>query len=149
VVNSANDVDDGLANTTHSSLREAIFAANNYPGTNLIRFAIGSGGRTISLSNALPALMDAGTTIDATTQPGFVGQPLIFLDGLFLAPTGFRLYAPSNTIRGFVIDDFGYGIYGDSTFSSPFGGFNIIEGNYLGTDGSGATARQDYGIYLV
>ena len=148
VVNSINDVDDGIANTNHTSLREAIFAANNHPGPDLIRFAIGSGGKTIGLTNSLPALMDAGTTIDATTQPGFAGQPLIFLDGLFVVPVGFRLYAPSNTIRGFAIDDFGYGIYGDGTFASPFGGFNIIEGNYLGTDGVGAAARQDFGISL-
>ena len=151
VVNSFNDVDDGVANTNHTSLREAIFAANNHTGPDTIRFAIGTGIKGISISNALPALMDAGTTIDATTQPGFTNKPIIYLDGLLLAPTGFRLYSPSNTIRGFAINRFGYGIYGDAAFSSPFGGFNVIEGNYIGTDltGSGSAGSQDWGIYLT
>jgi len=151
VVNSINEVDDGVANTNHTSLREAIVAANNHPGPDLIRFAIGSGPRTITVSNSQPAIMDAGTTLDATTQPGFAGQPLIYLDGRLLVPAGFRLYSPSNTIRGFAINRFGYSIYGDGTFASPFGGFNSIEGNYLGTDptGSGSAGFQDFGIYLI
>src|SRR6185503_12721090 len=62
VVNSFNDVDDGVANTNHTSLREAIFAANNHTGPDTIRFAIGTGLKGISISNALPAIMDAGTT---------------------------------------------------------------------------------------
>src|SRR6185503_14840252 len=55
-------------------------------------------------------------------------------------------------IRGFAINRFTYGIYGDGTFSSPFGGFNVIEGNYIGIDPSGGTAgagSQSYGIYLT
>src|SRR6185503_13307160 len=90
-------------------------------------------------------------TIDATTQPGFTGQPLIYLDGLGLVPAGFRLYSPSNTIRGFAINRFGHGIYGDGTYCSPFGGFNVIEGNYLGTDrtGSGSAGFQNRGITFL
>ncbi len=150
VVNSFNEVDDGVANATHTSLREAILAANNHPGPDLIRFAIGTGAKFLGVSNSPPALMDPGTTIDATTQPGYAGKPVIALDGLFLSSAGFRLYAPSNTIRGFAINRFGIGIYCDGAFSSPFGGFNNIEGNYLGTDlsGSGAVGSQDYGIYI-
>jgi len=151
VVNSINNLDDGVADTNHTSLREAIHAANNHPGPDTIRFAIGSGAKIIALSNSPPALLDAGTTIDATTQPGFAGAPLIYLDGLFQSPVGFRLYSPSNTIRGFAINRFGSGIYGDAAFVSPFGGFNTIEGNYIGTDltSSGAAGSQDYGIYFT
>ena len=42
IVNSADDSDDGVADATHTSLREAIHAANNFRGPNQIRFAIGS-----------------------------------------------------------------------------------------------------------
>jgi CSLREA domain-containing protein len=149
VVNSINDVDDGVANTNHTSLREAIMAANNHSGPDLIRFAIGSGARTIGLTNLLPALLDAETTIDATTQPGFAGQPLIYLDGSLLVPSGLRLYSPSNTVRGFAINRFGFGIAGEGALASPFGGFNVIEGNYLGTDPTGGSpGSQDFGLYL-
>ena len=151
VVNSLNEVDDGIANTNHTSLREAILAANNHTGPDTIRFAIGTGAKTIGMSNSTPPLMDAGTTLDATTQPGFAGQPLIYLNGLNLAPAGLRLYSPSNTIRGFAINLFGTGIYSEGTFSSPFGGFNVIEGNYIGTDltSSGSVNFQTYGIYFI
>jgi len=150
VVNSINEVDDGVANTNHTSLREAIVAANNHTGPDTIRFAIGTGAKTIAVSNSQPALMDAATTLDATTQPGFAGQPLIYLDGLGLVPTGFRLYSPSNTIRGFAINRFGTGIYGDGTYCSPSGGFNVIEGNYIGTDRTGgSTGFQIRGITFL
>ncbi len=140
IVNSLNDADDGMANATHTSLREAIVAANNHTGPDTIRFAIGTGAKSIGIASNLPPIMDAGTTIDATTQPGFTGQPLIYLDGLLQSGVCFRLYSPSNTIRGFAMSEFYYGIYGDATYCSPYGGFNVIEGNYIGSDRTGAGA---------
>ena len=147
VVNTTDDLDDGVANAAHTSLREALLAANNRPGPDTIRFAIGSGAKTIfSTSNALPAVMDM-VTLDATTQPGFAGQPLIYMDGLLLASVGFRLYSPSNIVRGFAMNRFGQAIYGDGSYCSPFGGFNVIEGNYLGTDRTGTVnGGQNFGI---
>src|SRR5262249_39732567 len=48
VVNTTDDVDDGIADAEHTSLREAIHGANNHPGPDLIRFNIpGSGVQTI------------------------------------------------------------------------------------------------------
>lgn len=41
----------------------------------------GGGGRNIALATALPALTGPAS-IDATTQPGYAGSPLIQLDGL-------------------------------------------------------------------
>src|SRR5205085_1268197 len=58
------------------SLREAIVAANNTAGADMVPFAIGAGAQTIRLATALPALTEA-VTIDGTTQPGFTGSPLI------------------------------------------------------------------------
>lgn len=69
------------------SLRNAIDCANSTSGPNLIRFNIpGTNFHDISVGvstgNALPALTDDGTTIDATTQPGFFNNiPAIGLNG--------------------------------------------------------------------
>src|SRR5678816_3325201 len=61
------------------SLRQAITDANKHSGADTIRFAIGSGAKTITPRSALPGVMDT-TTVDATTQPGYSGKPLIELN---------------------------------------------------------------------
>ncbi len=82
-VTNTNDVGQG-------SLRAAIECANETPGANTIRFAIpGDGVHTIFVGEdndqALPALTDEGTILDATTQAGFGEDedysPKIRLDG--------------------------------------------------------------------
>ncbi len=82
-VTNNNDGGDG-------SLRAAIECANATPGPNTIQFNINGGGRQqinvgATTSTELPFLRDAGTIIDATTQPGYgsggVFRPLIVLDG--------------------------------------------------------------------
>jgi len=61
------------------SLRDAITHATA-PGAT-IAFAIpGTGVQTITLATALPTIA-ANVTIDATTQPGYSGTPLIVIDG--------------------------------------------------------------------
>lgn len=61
-----------------NSLRDAIINAN--PGAT-IAFAIpGVGVETITLAAALPNIA-ADVVIDATTQPGYSGTPLIIIDG--------------------------------------------------------------------
>ena len=73
-----------VTNTNDSgagSLRQAILDANANEGAETITFAIpGSGRHTITLANALPAITE-NTTIDGTSQSGFIGTPLIELDG--------------------------------------------------------------------
>lgn len=62
------------------SLRDAITHATATPGAT-IAFAIpGTGVQTITLATALPTIA-AKLTIDATTQPGYSGTPLIVIDG--------------------------------------------------------------------
>jgi hypothetical protein len=58
------------------SLRQAILDANANPGADVINFSIGQFQQTIVLASALPVITDP-VTIDATTQPGFAGKPLI------------------------------------------------------------------------
>ena len=70
-VNSTDDVNDGVCNSTHCSLREAILAANANPGADTIAFNIsGAGVHTIAPLTALPPLTDDGTTINGYSQPG-------------------------------------------------------------------------------
>jgi len=80
-----NTNDDG-----EGSLRRAIECANDVGGPNTIKFNIEGTGRHLinvgtSTRQALPALTDPSTTIDATTQNGFGVngnfEPMIVLDG--------------------------------------------------------------------
>ena len=63
------------------SLRQAILDANAHPGADRIEFNIpGSGFHTITPLTALPTISDP-VTIAGSTQPGFIGSPIIELDG--------------------------------------------------------------------
>ena len=153
-VNTADDHDDGVADATDTSLREAIIAANNHPGLDIIRFSIGSGIQSIVLHSNLPAIIDP-VIIDATTQPGYQGMPLIELDGSFdlslFSPSspslqgspgfttspgwesvGLRLFAGNTTVEGLAINRFQKQIW----IQGPSGG-NVIEGSFLGPDVTG------------
>lgn len=69
------------ADSGAGSLRQAILNANANPGADTIQFAIGSGFQSIQPLSSLPPIFDT-TTIDATTQPGYAGTPLIELNGI-------------------------------------------------------------------
>jgi CSLREA domain-containing protein len=146
IVNSANDVDDLVCNATHCSLREAITFANVSPNLNgapdTIRFAIpGAGAHTIAILSALPAVAEP-VVIDATTQPGYAGQPLVELNGTSagLGTAGLRLGAGSTIVAGFAINRFeGHGI------EITGAGSNTIVVNFVGTDPTGLLARPNGG----
>ncbi|WP_374682213.1 DUF4347 domain-containing protein, partial [Accumulibacter sp.] len=94
----------------------------------------------------LPAITGA-VTIDATTQAGFSGTPIIELNGTLVSnndPNGFTIETSGTTIRGFVINRFG----DDAIEIGTQGGGHTIVGNYLGTDASGliTTYGNQYGI---
>jgi CSLREA domain-containing protein len=142
-VNTTDDVDDGVADATHTSLREAILAANRHEGPATIRFNIPGLNRTISPLSPLPDITDP-VTIDGTTQPGFQGLPLIELDGsrAGFGADGLRILGGGSVVRGLVINRF----QGDPAFSVDGGGHGIVllhfggnrlEGNFLGTDVTG------------
>jgi CSLREA domain-containing protein len=144
-VNSAADQDDGRCDAVDCSLREAIAAANTTPGRDYIVFGIpGSGPFSIRLLTQLPAITDS-VLLDATTQPGFAGTPLIEIDGSALGVNftgpgfdGLTLNASESLIRGFIINRFTVG----SQFTGGNGivvngQHNLIAGNYLGTDRTG------------
>lgn len=130
MVTNANDSGPG-------SLREGIL---EQPDS--ISFSIGSGPQTITPLSPLPTITHQ-VIIDATTQPGFAGTPLIELNGVGAGAgaNGFTLLVSNSTIRGFIINRFaGAGIAIGGSFSYPSSS-NVVEGNYIGTDVSGASAE--------
>ena len=168
IVDTANDVLDGtvtsIANLVGAkgadgfiSLREAITATNNSANVgspDRIYFRIGgaaaSGVKTIAPAalGSLPNIIDA-VIIDATTQSGFAGSPLIELDGVSagavnaLTITGAG--ASGSTIRGFVIDRFADAAAVRIIDSSN----NTVAGNWLGTDETGAAAGANLvGVFI-
>lgn len=145
VVNSIDDVDDGICDVQHCSLREALNASNTNAGADTITFAIpGAGPYIIQLADELPTITDP-IVIDGTTQAGYTGKPLIELDGVnTFAANGLVLNAGSSTVRGLVIGRFQF-----DAISIGTAGGNTIAGNYLGTDVTGLQARPNrYGIYV-
>ena len=156
VVNSTNDVDDGTCDTTHCSLREALYAAYNNPGPDTISFNIPSSDPGCDASGICtiypeitPLIIAGGETIiDGFSQPGAtpntnpIGQGLnavykIVLDGALLPgyPSGISIRSSGNLVRGLVIQHFNTGIEVLDAFD------NRIEGNFIGTDAQGASGE--------
>jgi photosystem II stability/assembly factor-like uncharacterized protein len=134
VVTNANDHGSG-------SLRQAMLDANATQGPDTITFNIPGGGiQSINLLISLPTITDP-VLIDATTQPGYAGSPLIEVNGTQTGPNGvaFQITAGNSTIRGLAIGGFsnnpGIQISGN--------GGNTIQGNYIGVDATGTVSRRN------
>jgi hypothetical protein len=133
-------------NTGLGSLRQAIIDANGTGGPDMITFNIGGGGvQTIMLTTGLPDVTEA-VMIDATTQPGFAGTPLIRLDGsgLALGENGLTITGGGTTVKGLAIVSFpGNGI------SINTAGTDSITGNFIGTaDGITAVPNGGDGVLI-
>ncbi len=138
VVNSANDVDDGACNVTHCSLREAIDASNtNTPAVDSIHFNLpGVQPYVIQPASELPYVTDPAI-LNAATQPGFAGSPIVELSGASTCCVGLRLIAPGNTVRGLVVRNWG------GTGIEAQAGSTILAGNFVGTDVTGTIAQAN------
>ncbi|MBI3951810.1 MAG: hypothetical protein HY314_15280 [Acidobacteria bacterium] len=122
-----------VTNTNDSgagSLRQAILDAEAMAGLDAINFNIpGAGPHTIRPTSALPNL--TSVLIDGTTQPGFMGTPIIELDGSMAGVTDGLNLAGGGAVRGLVINRFNSsGIRIESFFC-------LIEGNFIGTNVTG------------
>lgn len=151
-----------VTNTSDSgigSLRQALLDANSIPGPDDVFFSIPTtdpnydattGVWTISLLSGLPMITGGYTNIDATTQTANQGNtntqgPEIALNGGNTLTYGFLLVSPNNTINGFIIGQFEFGIQGYGSFASN----NKISNNYIGTDRTGtSTYSNQHGIGL-
>jgi len=157
-VNTTDDLDDGVCDDSHCSLREAINAANAKSGKDLIGFRIPGGGvHTIQPLAPLPTIVDP-VTIDGYTQPGASPNRMkigsgsnarlnIELDGSNAgAPFVHGLYITGgeSTVRGLVINRFSSG-----AIALRDNGGNSVSGNFLGTDVSGTKALGNhYGVHI-
>ena len=128
------------------TLRAAIEQANADSGADDIDFAIpGIGIQTLLPAAPLPAITDPAE-IDASTQPGYTGHPLIELNGLNAGPaaTGLSLRAGDSSVRGLIVNRFdGDGI------DIGTGHANLVAGNYIGTDASGQNDAGNGGYGVV
>ncbi|MEM7165399.1 MAG: DUF4347 domain-containing protein, partial [Planctomycetota bacterium] len=127
------------------SMRQFLENSNAIVGVQSSEFAIptndpgyngtGNGEYTIDVASALPTITDA-VILDAQTQDGYGSVPLVELDGTVAGGTANGIYitAGSSTIRGFVIQDFDQ----NGILIETAGG-NTIEGNYIGTNVTGAS----------
>jgi titin len=123
------------ANSGPGSLRQAITDANATPGTDAIAFDIlpATGTQVINVGlNPLPTITDP-VNLDATTQPGYAGTPLIDVnDPTFTIGMGLVVTANLCTVRGLELTGFtqyGLEILGGS--GSTVAGC-LFEGNTAG-----------------
>ena len=118
--------------------------ANESDGDDVIRFA---SAMSIRPSSALPALVDAGITIDATFGDRASSDraspdtaPQVWLDGDAAGDAaGLELFAPRGVVRGLGIGGFaryGIGVIGADAADA------LIEGNWIGFYSSGALAAN-------
>jgi hypothetical protein len=124
------------------SLRDAINQANAGPGGDTIAFNIpGNGAHRIAPTGPMPYEAKP-MTIDATTQPGYIGVPLIELYGANAGGVAFIITGGGTTIKGFVLNSW------PSAAISSVSNNNTIQGNYIGTDLSGTTAMPN-GVGII
>jgi choice-of-anchor C domain-containing protein len=129
------------------SLRQALVNAVTDAGAQRVVFNIpstdanyASGVWTITPATALPQVTDT-TLIDASTQPGYVGVPLVQIRGTLLgaAANGFTLSgAAGSAVRGFVLNGFP-----NCAIELQAPGGHTAAGNYVGTAVSGTTAAAN------
>ncbi len=155
-------------NTGQGSLRRFILNANTLPNTGLAQSGLTagidnavymladgtarpgltasyatqfvSGIATIALTSTLATISNP-VILDASLQPGYVGTPMIELNGAGAGAsiTGLTISAGGSTVRGFIINRF-QGLDGMAILTN---GNNTITGNYIGTNAAGTVASAN------
>ena len=141
------DENNGNYNPADLSLRRGDRAGQRQPGPDTVTFHIpGSGPFLIQPVTVLPAITDQ-VLLDGTSQTGFVGTPIIQINGGGLAGDGLTLGTGSSgsTVKG--MDTYNFSGAGILIGSNN----NLIEGDYLGTNVSGTAAGpgNQIGIDIV
>ncbi|WP_146404097.1 GEVED domain-containing protein [Planctomycetes bacterium CA13] len=143
IVNTTSDTHDALLGDGialdgdgFTSLRAAIEEANFLANLDVIQFDIpGDGPQVISLSDALPTVIDP-IFVDGSTQPSYASTPLIGLEGATssLSADGLQF---SNTAAGSSL--IGLAIYGFGGDGIEFNGGagNTVTDCFLGLDPNG------------
>jgi hypothetical protein len=131
------------ADSGPGSLRQAILDADAATSADEVRFAIpGTGVHTIRPLSPLPA-DTGGVAIDGTTQTGYVGSPIIELDGSSAGEEADGLViGMGSRVQGLVINRFGrHGI----SITPGSGLAARIVRNFIGTDSAGDSALGNEG----
>ncbi|NND70612.1 MAG: T9SS type A sorting domain-containing protein [Rhodothermales bacterium] len=117
------------------TLRAAIQVSNSRGGSNPIMFNIeGNGPHTINVTTELDQIV-VPVVMDATTQPGYSGTPVVALQGA--GNVGLAISAGQSVIRGLAIGGFPIGIVNGGQ------GGNVIEACHIGLDPSGTVAKPN------
>jgi uncharacterized repeat protein (TIGR01451 family) len=116
------------------SLRAAILASNRHPGRDTITFKIVPQEATydIKLDAPLPPVTDP-VVIDATTQPGYHGAPIVLVDGSAVQGSGLRFNRGNSIVLGLAV-----GGFPDAGILLQSGDGDLIESCYLGIDPPGS-----------
>ncbi len=111
-------------------------------------FNAATGAFTISVASPLPALTSNGIVLDGTSQSGFAGHPVIFLNGsnAGTGATGISFNAANCVIKGLVISGFkGRQVNINGTDATG----NTVQGCYIGTDATGNAGVAGSGAGIV
>jgi trimeric autotransporter adhesin len=152
VVNSLDDVADGLCNAAHCSLRDAIIAANSDADVDLISFNIAtpvSGELLIQPLGALP-LISQPVLIDGSLQPGSIPASSIVrirVDGLNLPANAavIDICANGTTVRGLSLTSGRSDIDGLRVCATANANV-LIAGNLIGLRPDGGGSGHSAGI---
>ncbi|HEX8171736.1 MAG TPA: IPT/TIG domain-containing protein [Thermoanaerobaculia bacterium] len=147
------------ADSGAGSFRDAI-AQVNAGSADTIHFAIGSGPQVIQPASVYPAITQP-VTIDARTQPGYSGTPLIEINGLNVAQgpsdVGLSATGTGTEIYGLALNYFVNGAHqalqiGSATVRAcyigvtrdgKYSGYNYLGIEVLGSATIGGTAPED------
>jgi parallel beta-helix repeat protein len=111
-----------------------VIAANaNLGRRDDISFAI-PGAPPYRITASLPSILDA-VVVDATTQDGYDGAPVVELYGNGAGAVGIQLYAGNSVVTGLAVSGFAAG-----ALEVSGGEGNTIEANYLGLTWTGTPA---------
>lgn len=146
-VNVVDDLDDGICDATHCSLREALNSAAQEASGCTIAFDIpGSEPHTIRPLTQLPEIQSM-LLLDGATEPDFSGIPVVEIDGSLAGDgvDGLVLAGTDNTIRGLVVNRFS----SNGIRMGPDADRNVVEGCFIGTDPNGSAAGNgEAGIFI-
>ena len=129
-----------VTNTNNSgsgSLRSAISQANGNPGADTINFNIaGTAPFVIKPLTPLPVVVSP-LTIDGSSQPGYVGSPLVELDGVNVSTsTGIEFGAASCTLKALSVHSFNTAVFVNAKTVT-------LQDNWIGID-STATKKPNF-----
>jgi CSLREA domain-containing protein len=148
---------DTIAVDGACTLREAVAAANTNAasgdcpagtvGLDQIHFSVGGGGsHFIVLSSPMTDIVDP-VTIDATTQPGYAGAPLIEVFGsyiengpLFVVQTA----GGGSTLRGMILRS----VFSSTSIELRSSG-NVVAANFFNTNGTTFSDIGGVGVLVI